>query len=66
MMQVVVSSSGLLLRTNRMVHRVHHMQLGADDMNGLLIAALTATAHATRPWQRAKPAAACCPCHAMT
>ena len=59
MMHVVVSSSGLLLRSNRMMmHRVHHMQRGADDVNaGLLIAALTATAHATRPWQRAKPAA---------
>ena len=39
------STSGLLLCTIRM-HYVHHMQEGADDVSGLLIAALTASAHA--------------------
>ena len=28
------------------VHRVHHVRGGADDVSGLLIAALTASAHA--------------------
>ena len=39
------STSGLLLCTICM-HYVHHMQEGADDVSGLLIAALTASAHA--------------------
>ena len=34
------------------VHRVHHVRGGADDVSGLLIAALTASTHANRPWQR--------------
>ena len=38
---------GLLIRTIRM-RRVHHMQGGADDVTGLLIAALTASTHANR------------------
>ena len=46
-------------------HRVHHLQQGgADDVvTELLIAALTASAHGNRPWQRAKT---CCdmPCGA--
>ena len=45
------STSGLLLRTNYM-HCVHHMQGGADDVTELLMAALTASARANRPWQR--------------
>ena len=28
------------------MHRVHHVQAGADDVTGLLIAALTASTHA--------------------
>ena len=31
------------------MRRVHHMQGGADDVTGLLIAALTASTHANRP-----------------
>ena len=45
-------------------HRMHHLQQGgADDVTELLIAALTASAHGNRPWQRAKT---CCdmPCGA--
>ena len=34
------------------VHRVHHVRGGADDVSGLLIAALTASTRANRPWQR--------------
>ena len=34
------------------VHRVHHVREGADDVSGLLIAALTASTRANRPWQR--------------
>ena len=45
------STSGLLLRTNY-THCVHHMQGGADDVTELLMAALTASARANRPWQR--------------
>ena len=42
----------LLIRATCM-HRVHHMQGGADDGTGLLIAALAASIlHADRPWQR--------------
>ena len=33
------------------VHRVHHVRGGADDVSGLLIAALTASTRANRPWQ---------------
>ena len=33
-------------------HCVHHMQAEADDVTRLLIAALTASAFADRPWQR--------------
>ena len=39
------STSGLLQCTMCM-HYVHHKQEGADDVSGLLIAALTASAHA--------------------
>ena len=39
------SASGLLQCTMCM-HYVHHKQEGADDVSGLLIAALTASAHA--------------------
>ena len=42
------STSGLLLCAIYM-HRVHHMQGGADDVTGLLIAAPTASTHANRP-----------------
>ena len=41
------STSGLLSCTNR-IHRVLHVQEGADDLTRLLIAALTASAHANR------------------
>ena len=41
------STSGLLSCTNR-IHRVLHVQGGADDLTRLLIAALTASAHANR------------------
>ena len=41
------STGGLLIRTIRM-RRMHHMQGGADDVTGLLIAALTASTHANR------------------
>ena len=34
------------------MHRVHHVRGGADDVSGLLIAALTASTRANRPWQR--------------
>ena len=34
------------------VHRVHHVRRGADDVSGLLIAALTALTHGNRPWQQ--------------
>ena len=39
------STSGLLVRTN-CVHRVHHVQRGARDGHGLLIAVLTALVRA--------------------
>ena len=45
------SSDGLLIRTIRM-RRMHHMRGGADDVTGLSTAALTASTHANRPWQR--------------
>ena len=45
------STSGLLLCVICM-HRVHHMQGGADDVTGLLTAALMASIHANRPCQR--------------
>ena len=45
------STGGLLIRTTCM-RRVHHMRGGADDVTGLLIAALTASTHANRLWQR--------------
>ena len=51
------STGGLLIRTTCM-RRVHHMRGGADDVTGLLIAALTALTHANRPWQRMQWAAA--------
>ena len=45
------ADAGLLWATSEhqrpaAVHYVHHMQEGADDVSGLLIAALTASAHA--------------------
>ena len=43
-----VGTRRLLLCATRM-HRVHHVQCGAAGVNGLLIAALTASAHADRP-----------------
>ena len=46
------STSGLLLCAIYM-HRVHHMQGGADEVTELLTAALTASIHANRPCQRA-------------
>ena len=45
------SSDGLLIRTICM-RRMHHMRGGADDVTGLSTAALTASTHANRPWQR--------------
>ena len=51
------STGGLLIRTTCM-RRVHHMRGGADDVTGLLIAALTASTHANRPWQRSPAALA--------
>ena len=43
------STCGLLIRATCM----HHVQGGADDVTGLLIAALAASIlHADRPWQR--------------
>ena len=53
------STGGLLIRTTCM-RRVHHMRGGADDVTGLLIAALTASTHANRPWQRKTWAASTC------
>ena len=47
------STGGLLIRTTCM-RRVHHMRGGADDVTGLLIAALTASTHANRLWQRSE------------
>ena len=47
------STGGLLIRTACM-RRVHHMRGGADDVTGLLIAALTASTHANRLWQRSE------------
>ena len=44
----IETASCLLLCATRM-HRVHHVQCGAAGVNGLLIAALTASAHADRP-----------------
>ena len=58
------STSGLLSCTNR-IHRVLHVQAGADDLTRLLIAALTASAHANRAVAaKAAPIAstACCTC----
>ena len=56
------STSGLLrewaadCRTHDLVARqsarIHHIQGGADDVSGVLIAALTASSHANRQWQR--------------
>ena len=44
-------------------YRIHHMHGGADHVSGLLVAALTASSHATRLlWQRRRR---CCPCHAV-
>ena len=54
------STSGLLLCTICM-HYVHHMQEGADDVSGLLIAALTASAHAIGRGSEG----ACSTCHAV-
>ena len=54
------STSGLLLCTIRM-HYVHHMQEGADDVSGLLIAALTASAHAIGRGSEG----GCCTCDAV-
>ena len=46
------STCCLLIRATCM-HHVHHVQGGADDVTGLLIAALAASIlHADRPWQR--------------
>ena len=47
------STGGLLIRTTCM-RRVHHMRGGADDVTGLLIAALTASTHANRLRQRSE------------
>ena len=54
------STSGLLQCTMCM-HYVHHKQEGADDVSGLLIAALTASAHAIGRGSEG----ACCTCHAV-
>ena len=54
------STSGLLLCTICM-HYVHHMQEGADDVSGLLIAALTASAHAIGRGSEG----GCCTCDAV-
>ena len=53
-------TSGLLLCTVCM-HCVYHMQEGADDVTGLLIAALTASAHAIGRGSEG----ACSTCHAV-
>ena len=53
--------SGLLVRTN-CVHRAHHVQRGARDGHGLLIAALTALVRARHSAVAAK---ACGTCHAV-
>ena len=55
------STSGLLLRTNCMHHRVRRMHGGADDVSGLLIAALTASAHAIGRGSEG----GCCTCDAV-
>ena len=47
------STSGLLIRANCM-RRMHHVQGEADDVTGLLIAALAASIHANRPWHAAQ------------
>ena len=54
---VSASKASVLIRTIRM-RRVQHMHGGADDVTGLLIAALTASTHANRPWQRSPAALA--------
>ena len=62
------SASDLMRGTNR-VRRVHQMQCRANDVNGLLIAALMASVHPNRSWHRrggyAVPAC-CLPCDAMS
>ena len=47
-----LSTSGLLLLCADCRRCVHHMQAEADDVTRLLIAALTASTFADRPWQR--------------
>ena len=54
--------SGLLVRTN-CVHRVHHVQRGARDGHGLLIAALTALVRA--PFGRGSEGLRYLPCGAV-
>ena len=54
------STSGLLQCTMCM-HYVHHKQEGADDVSGLLIAALTASAHAIGRGSEG----GCCTCDAV-
>ena len=46
-----IHTSGLLIRANCM-RRMHHVQGEADDVTGLLIAALAASIHANRPVAR--------------
>ena len=56
------STCGLLIRATCM-HRVHHVQGGADDVTGLLVAAFAASIlHADRPWQRGPGLQACRKC----
>ena len=56
------STSGLLVRTN-CVHRAHHVQRGACDGHGLLIAALTALVRA--PFGRGSEGLRYLPCGAV-
>ena len=56
------STSGLLVRTN-CVHRAHHVQRGARDGHGLLIAALTALVRA--PFGRGSEGLRYLPCGAV-
>ena len=44
-----IETASCLLLCATCMHRVHHVQCGAAGVNGLLIAALTASAHADRP-----------------
>ena len=44
-----IETASCLMLCATCMHRVHHVQCGAAGVNGLLIAALTASAHADRP-----------------